>query len=145
MQAVAVAGCQQRRAALRLARGSQRTQNVVRLPALAADLHKAEVGQQLFQHGHLLRQLVGHTVAGRLVAVVGLVAEGRRTQIPRNGNGVRLVRRQQIQQNILKTKYGVGVASILGGQQLYAEERAVDQAVAVQYHQFHSVLLTITI
>ena len=145
LQAVAVAGGKQRRAALRLARGGQRTQNVVCLPALTADLHKAEVGQQFFQYGHLLRQLVGHTVAGGLVAVVGLVAEGRRAHVPRDGHGVRLVRRQQVQQNILKTEYGVGVAAILGGQQLYAEKRAVDQAVAVQYHKFHSVLLTITI
>ena len=138
LQAVAVTGSQQRRAARGLARCGQRAENIVGLPARLADLHKAKVGQQLLQNRHLLGQLLGHAVAGGLVAVVGGVAERRRALIPRDGDGVGLVRRQQVEQYILEAVDGVGVAAILRRQQLDAEKRAVDQAVAVQDHEFHA-------
>ena len=138
LQAVAVTGSQQRRAARGLARCGQSAENIVGLPAGLADLHKAKVGQQLLQNRHLLGQLLGHAVAGGLVAVVGGVAERRRTLIPRDGDGVGLVRRQQVEQYILEAVDGVGVAAILRRQQLDAEKRAVDQAVAVQDHEFHA-------
>ena len=139
LQTVPVAGGQQGGAARSLAGGGQRAQNIVGLPAGLADLHKAQVGQKFLQHRHLLGQLLGHAVAGGLVAVVGVVAEGGRALVPGDGDSVRLVGRQQVEQDILEAVDGVGVAAVLGRQQLDAEKRAVDQAVAVQYHQFHSV------
>ena len=139
LQAVPVAGGQQGGAPGGLAGGGQGAQNIVGLPALAAYLHKAQVGQQFFQYGHLLGQLLGHAVAGGFVAVVGLVAERRGAQIPGDGHSIGLVGGQQVEQYILEAVNGVGIAAVLGRQQLDAEKRAVDQTVAVQYHQFHSV------
>ena len=43
-----------------------------------------------------------------------------------------------VEQDILEAVDGVGVAAILRRQQLDAEKRAVDQAVAVQDHEFHA-------
>ena len=138
LQAVAVAGRQQRRAALRLAGGGQRAQNIVGLPAGSTHLHKAQLVQQRFQHRHLLGQFLGHAVAGGLVAVVGFVAERRRALIPGDGHGVGRVGRQQVEQDILEPVDGVCVAAVLRRQQLDAKKRPVHQAVAVQYHQFHN-------
>ena len=78
-------------------------------------------------------------MAGGLVAVVGLVAERRGAQVPGDGHSIGLVGGQQVEQYILEAVNGVGIAAVLGRQQLDAEKRAVDQTVAVQYHQFHSV------
>ena len=113
LQAVAVAGRQQRRAALRFAGGGQRAQNVVGLPAGLAHLHKAQLVQQGFQHRHLLGQLLGHAVAGGLVAVVGFVAERRRALVPGDGHGVGRVGRQQVEQDILEAIDGVRIAAVL--------------------------------
>ena len=132
LQTVPVAGGQQGGAALRLIGGGQRAQDIVSLPARLADLGKTQVGQQLFQHRHLLGQFLRHAVAGGLVAVVGVMAEGGGLLVPGNGDGVRLVGRKQVEQDVLEPVDGVGVSAVLGRQHLDAEERAVDQAVAVQ-------------
>ena len=132
LQTVPVAGGQQGGAALRLVGGGQRAQDIVGLPARLADLGKTQVGQQLFQHRHLLGQFLRHAVAGGLVAVVGVMAEGGGLLVPGDGDGVRLVGRKQVEQDVLEPVDGVGVSAVLGRQHLDAEERAVDQAVAVQ-------------
>ena len=77
-------------------------------------------------------------MAGGLVAVVGVVTEGGRALVPGDGDSVRFVGRQQVEQDILEAVDSVGVAAILRRQQLDAEKRAVDQAVAVQDHEFHA-------
>ena len=138
LQAVPVAGGQQCNTARSPVGGGQRAQKIVGLPARAAYLRKAQVVQQFFQHRHLLGQFLGHSVAGGFVAVVGLVAEGGCALVPGNGHSVGAVGSQQVEQNVLKPKDGVGVPSVLGGKQLDAEKGPVDQTVAVQDHQFHS-------
>ena len=109
----------------------QRAEDVVGLPAFGGDLPVAEVGQELLQHRHLLGQLVGHPVAGGLVAVVHLVAEGGGFEVERHGDLVRGALLEQGVQNIQKAENGVGIAAVLGGQQLDAEKGAVGDAVAV--------------
>ena len=141
LQAVPVTGGQQGGAARRLGGGGQRTQNVVRFPSGTAHLGKAQIGQQLFQNRHLAGQFLRHPVAGSLVTFIGLVAEGGSLLVPGDGHGVGLVGREQIEQNILEPKDGVGIPPILGGQQFDAKIGPVHQAVAVQYQQFHSFLL----
>ena len=104
-----------------LAGGGQGAQNIVGLPALTAHLHKAQVGQQFFQYGHLLGQLLGHAVAGGLVAVVGLVAEGRgafRSQAMATASG--LWSASRLSRIFMEAVDGVGIAAVLGGQQLDA-------------------------
>ncbi len=137
LQAVPVAGGQQGGTALCFAGGGQGAQDVVGFPTGFAHLHKPQVGQQFFQHRHLLGQFLRHAVAGGLVAVVGLVAEGGGPLVPGDGHRVGLVGGEQVQQNVLESVDRVGVASVLRRQQLDAEKGPVDQTIAVQYHQFH--------
>ena len=139
LQAVAVAGRQQRRAARARAGGGQRAQDVVGLPPGLAHLHKAEVVQQLLDHRQLLGQFLRHAVAGGLVTVVGFVAESRRALVPGDGDGVGAVGGEQVEQNILEAEDRVGIPAVLGRQHADAEERAVQKAVAVQHQQFHGV------
>ena len=54
------------------------------------------------------------------------------------GEGAPCLLYTSVEQDILKAVDGVGVAAILRRQQLDAEKRAVDQAVAVQDHEFHA-------
>ena len=90
LQAVPVTGGQVALVAPGGSSRAQGAQNVVRLVALLGDHHEAQVGQQLFQHRHLLGQLLGHALAGGLVAVVHLVAEGGGLQVKGDGHLVRL-------------------------------------------------------
>ena len=131
LQAVPVTGRQQSGAPGGLVGGGQRAQDIVRFPAGLADLHKAEVSQQLLQDRHLLGQLVGHPVAGGLVTVVHLVAEGGGFEVERHGDLVRGALLEQGVQNIQKAENGVGIAAVLGGQQLDAVKGTVGNAVAV--------------
>ena len=131
LQAVAVSGGKEAVIPAGIAGRRQCAQNVVGLPALGRHLTIAQIGEQLFQHRHLLRQLFGHSVPGGLVAVVHLVPERWRTQIECHGDLVGLGVLEQGEQNIQKAKNGVGVAAVLGGQQLDAKKCAVGDAVAV--------------
>jgi len=77
-------------------------------------------------------------VAGGLVAVIGGMAEGGSFFVPGNGHSVRVVGGKQVEQDILEAENGVGVAPILGCQQLDTEVSPVHQTVAIQNQQFHT-------
>ena len=109
----------------------QRAKDVVRLPALGSDGAVAKVCQQLLEHRHLLGQLFGHAVAGGFVAIIHFVAEGGGLQVKGHGHLVGFTLLEQGEQDIQKAIDGVGVSSVLGGQQLDAEKGAVGNAVAV--------------
>ena len=140
LQAVPVAGGQKAFIAPGGRSGGKGAQQVIGLPALPAHHHKAKLGQQLFQNRHLLGQFLRHPVAGGLVAVVHLVAEGGGLQVPGDGHFIGLILPQKVQQNVQKAIDGVGGAIVLGGEDLNAVKGPVDQAVAVQYKQFHGVV-----
>ncbi len=93
-------------------------------PALGRHGAVAQVGQKLFQHRHLLGQLFGHPVAGGLVAVIHLVAERGGPQVERHGHLVGVALLEQGEQDIQKAINGVGIAAVLGGQQLDAKKNA---------------------
>ena len=131
LQAVAVSGGKKAVVLPGVTGRGQRAQDVVGLPALGGDLAIAEVGQKLLQHRHLLGQFLGHPVAGGLVAVVHLVAEGRGAQVERDGDLVRFALLEKGKQNIQKAVNGIGIAAVFGGQQLDAEKGTVRDAVAV--------------
>ena len=111
--------------------GGQRAQDVVGFPAFGGDDAIAQVREDLLQHRHLLGQLVRHTVAGGLVALVHLVAEGGGLQVKGHGHFVGLGLLQQGEHDIQKAENGVGITAVLGGQQLDAEKGTVGDAVAV--------------
>ena len=138
LQAVPVAGGDEAVVPPGRGGGGEGAQQVVRFVAFQADHGKAQVRQQLFQHRHLVRQLLGHAVAGGLVAVEHLVAEGGGLQVKGHRHLVGVVVPQKVQQNVHEAVYGVGVAPIFCGEQLDAVKGAVGNAVAVQYQQFHA-------
>ena len=111
--------------------GGQRAQDVVGLPAFGGDDAVAQVREDLLQHRHLLGQLVRHAVAGGLVALVHLVAEGGGLQVKGHSHFVGLGLLQQGEHDIQKAENGVGITAVLGGQQLDAEKGTVGDAVAV--------------
>ena len=131
LQAVAVSRGQKAVVPAGLAGSGQRAQNVVGLPALCRYLAVAQVGEQFFQDGHLLGQLVRHGVAGALVAGIHFVAEGGVLQIEGHGHLVGLTLPEQGIHNIQKAEDGIGIAAVLGGQQLDAVKGTVGNAVAV--------------
>ena len=114
-----------------VAGGGQSAQDVVGLPALGGHQLVAQKGQQLLEQGHLGGQLLGHTVAVGLVAVVHLVAEGRGGQVKGNGHLVRLIVLGQGEQDIHKAIDGIGVLPVLGGQNLDPKKGTVRNAVAI--------------
>ena len=91
----------------------------------------AQRGQKLFEHRHLRGQLVGHLVAGGLVAVIHLVAEGGGLEVEGHGHLVGFAFLEQGEQDIQKAENGVGIAAVFGGQQLDAVKGTVGDAVAV--------------
>ena len=136
LQRVPVAGGQHTLVAPRFARGAERTQNVVGLVPFAGDHLVTQIGQQLFQNGHLISQFLGHALALGFVAVVQFVAEGGGFQVESDGHLVGVLLGLQFHQDIHKAHQGVGVAAVFCCQQLDAVKGAVDNAVAVQYKKF---------
>ena len=88
----------------------------------------------------MLGQLVGHPLATGLVLVVLQVAEGGGPQVKGDGDAVRLHLLPDAQKDVEKAVDGVGVAAVLGGQQLDAVKGPVDDAVAVDANEFHPSL-----
>ena len=131
LQTVPVSGGEEAVVAAGGAGGGQGAEDVVGLPALRRHLAVAQRSQKLFQHRHLCSQLVGHLVAGGLVAVVHFVAEGRGLEVEGHGHLVGVTFLKQGEQDIQKAENGVGVAAVLGGQQLDAVKSTVGDAVAV--------------
>ena len=70
-------------------------------------------------------------MTGGFVAIIHFVAEGGGLQVKGHGHLVGFTLLEQGEQDIQKAIDGVGVSSVLGGQQLDAEKGAVGNAVAV--------------
>ena len=140
LEAVPVAGGDHALPALRLAPAADGADEVVRLVAgqlVAGDGHG---GQHLLQRQHLLRQLVGHPLAVRLIGGIRRVAERRLPPVKGDAHRLRLFVVQQPLEHGDEAENGVGIQPLPGGQQTrfaHAVEGAVDDAVAVEYHQFH--------
>ena len=77
LQAVPVAGGDDAVPALRLAPAADGAEQVVGLVARQLIAGNGHGGQHLLERQHLLRQLVGHALAGGLVRGIGLVPERR--------------------------------------------------------------------
>ena len=131
LQAVPVSGGQEAVVLPGGTGGGQSAQDIVGLPAFGTDRAVAQQLQKLFEQGHLLGQLLRHTVAVGLVATVHFMTEGGGTQVKGHCDLVRLAFLDQREQNIQKSKHCVGMAAVLGRQQLDAEERPVGNTVAV--------------
>ena len=121
----------------RLALPGESAQQVVRLPSgqlVAGDVHGV---QHLFEHRHLLGQLLRHGVAGGLVGLVGLVAEGGSVDVEGHAQRLRLLLLRQPQQRREKAVHRMGIEPVPCGQGTNAVIGPVDEAVAVQDHKLH--------
>ena len=134
MQAVLIAGNDDAVPAAFLADGGGGAQNIVSFKALqlvAADAHGV---QNLFQDGHLGRQLLRHTLALGLVGLILLMAEGGGFQVKTDADRLGLLLLQQTLQDGHKAIDSVGWGAVRGVQGTDAVIGPVDNAVAVQDH-----------
>ena len=143
LKGVAVA-CDQHYPVLRTFCGDCAEQ-IVRLPALkfiAADVHRV---QRFLENRHLHRQLLRHTLALSLVALVLKVTEGGRLEVEGNAHRVRLDVLFEPAQNIQKAVDCVRRRSVGCIKLPHAEECTVHYAVSVDDHKCHrSVVLSVT-
>ena len=140
LQTVPVAGDDDALPGIVGADASHGADHVVRLPALALIDGNAHGPEHLLHDGHLLGQLLGHPMAGGLVAIVAQVAEGGTVKVKGNGDGIRLLLLLHPLQDVQEPEDGMGIQPIPGGQGLDAEIGAVDDAVAIQNQKLHTFL-----
>ena len=131
LQAVAVAGRNEAGVAPLLAAAGEGAKDIVGLVALALDHRVAERREDFFEHRQLLGQLLRHTLAGGLVAVIHLMTEGFGPHIKGHGHSVGGMVIHQADEDIHKALNGVGMAAVVRGEQLDAVKGAVEYAVAV--------------
>ena len=105
--------------------------DVVCLPALALQDGNVHGPEDLLQKGHLLGQLLGHPMAGGLIAVVPQVAEGGALEVKGHADPIGALLLLHALQDVQEAKNGVGVQPLPGGQGPDAVKRPVDHAVAV--------------
>ncbi len=86
---------------------------------------------QLLEHRQLLGELGRHALAPCLIGGVLPVAEGRRGQVERHGDGVGMGELLQAAEDLDKAVDGVGIVPVLRRQQADAVKRAVDQTVSI--------------
>ena len=143
LQAVPVAGGDHAVPAVRLAPAADGAEQVVGLVARQLIAGNGHGGQHLLERQHLLRQLVGHPLAGGLVRGIGLVSERRLPPVKGHAYRVGLFVVQQLLQHGDKAVNGIGVQPLPRGQKLvfpHAVESAVHKAVAIEHHEFHACL-----
>ena len=141
LQAVPVAGGDDAVPAIGLAFAADGAEQVVGLVARQLIAGNGHGGQHLLERQHLLRQLVGHALAGGLVRGVGLVPERRLPPVKGHADRVGLFVVQQLLQHGDKAVHGVGVQPLPRCQELilaHAVEGAVHKAVAIEHHEFHA-------
>ena len=139
LKAVLVPGDHHARPARRLALPGDGADEVVGLvprQLVAGDVHGV---QHLLEHRELLGQLLGHSLPLGLVALVGQVAEGGLPPVEGDAQGLGGLLVQQLLQGGDEAVDRVGVEPLPGGQGPHAVEGPVDDAVAVDDHEFHRV------
>ena len=140
LKTVLVAGDDGAAPVLPLADLADRAEEVVRLPALQLQTADAHGVQHLFQQRDLHGEILRHGLALRFIVRVLLMAERRRFEIERDGERLRMLELQKSAQDREKAEDGVRGRAVGRVQHPNAVKGAVDDAVAVQYHQFHGLL-----
>ena len=117
--------------------GGDGADEIVGLPPVQlvpGDVHGV---QNVLDHRQLGGQLVGHALALGLVPLVGQMAEGGGLPVKGDAQGVGLLLVRQLEQDVEEPVHRVGGQPVLGGEQLDAVERPVEDGVAVDDHQLH--------
>ena len=116
---------------------ADRADHVVGLPALAFKDGDAHGAQNVLHHRQLHGKLFRHRVTRRLVAVIGQMAERRRFEVERHAQGVGLLLRPELFENIQKTVDRVCKKAVFCRERPHAVVGAVDHAVSIENHQLH--------
>ena len=141
LQAVLVAGDHHAVPAVRLAPAGDGADQVVGLPALLLIAGNVQGVQYLFQHRHLDLELLRHGLAGGLVGLRRLVAEGGGVDVKGDAQGVRRLLPLQPEEGGEEAEDGVGVESVPCGEGADAVVGPVENAVAVDDHELHEEFL----
>ncbi len=121
------------------------SEDVVRLIALAGDDPISEQAQKLLENRHLGGKLRRHTLAVRLVAVIRLMAEGRRFQIKRDRHRVGILFPFDFSEHRQKAVNRMGELTVLVGERSDTVKCAVDDAVSVYNEYSHNLYITFVI
>ena len=141
LQAVLVAGDHHAVPAVRLALAGDGADQVVGLPALLLITGNVQGVQHLFQHRHLDPELLRHGLAGGLVGLRRLMAEGWSVDVEGDAQRVRRLLPLQSKERGEKSEDGVGIQPVPCGQGADAIIGPVDDAVAVDDHELHGEFL----
>ena len=141
LQAVLVAGDHHAVPAVRLALAGDGADQVVGLPALLLITGNVQGVQHLFQHRHLDPELLRHGLAGGLVGLRGLMAEGWSVDVEGDAQRVRRLLPLQSKERGEKSEDGVGVKPVPCGERTDAVIGPIQDAVAVDDHELHGEFL----
>ena len=125
------------------AASANRADHIIGLPALAGKDGDPHGLQHILQNRHLLRQLLRHFMAGGLVAIIPQVPECGPMEIEGYAQGIRLFLRLHFLKNIQKSKDGMGIQTLPGGQGSDPIKGPVYHTVAIQNHELHISLFSI--
>ena len=110
---------------------------VVRLPSVQLVHGDVQGREDLLQDGHLTGQLVGHPLAGGLIALIGQMAEGGGLPVKGDTQCLRFALVQQLVQDGQKAEHRIGGLAVPGGQVLaHAVKGPIDNGIPIQDHQF---------
>ena len=141
LEAVLVAGDDLARPAGGLAAPGDRAEQVVRLPPGQLQPPDAHVVKRLLEQRHLHDELLRHGLALGLIERVLLVAERRRVHVKRHAHRLRLLELEDALENGQKAVDRVRRRAVGRVEHADAVKSAVDDAVAVKNHEFHSGIL----
>ena len=110
---------------------------IVRLPALQLVAGDIQGIQHLLEHRHLHSQFLRHGLAGGFVGLICRVAEGGGMNVKGDAQRVRSLLPHQTQQSGQKAEDRMGIEPFPVGQRADAVIGPVDDAVAVDDHEFH--------
>ena len=111
--------------------------HVVGFPAFAFKDGDAHGAQNILHHRQLHGKLIRHRVTRRLVAVIGQMAERRRLEVERHAQGVGLLLRPELFENIQKTVDRVCKKAVFRRERPHAVVGTVNDAVSIENHQLH--------
>ena len=137
LQAVLVPGDDDAVVSLLLGDAGEGAQNVVRLIARQLQVGDPHRIQQFLQDRHLNRQFLRHGLALGFVEVIAPVPESRLSPVKGDTDRLRLLILIEMLENGEEAVDGIGRRPVRGIQLPNPEERAVDNAVAVDEHEFH--------
>ena len=105
---------------------------------VAGDVHRVE---HVLEHRHLHGELFGHGVARGLVALVLEVAKRRLAAVEGDAQRLGLFLVEQAPEHREKAEDRMGEEAVARGERTDAVIGAVDDGVAVEYHQLHGTHL----